>query len=60
LVVNARGATDWFVQYSDRMQETYGPGWWVGPRYTRRGVRTLGVLVLFLGAMFINAGASGS
>jgi hypothetical protein len=50
LILNIRGATDWFVEYGRSQRQVQGR---LAVQWTSRGVRAIGVVVLFLGAMFL-------
>lgn len=54
LTFNLRGATDWWLSYSQRQREWFGRS--IGPTYTRSWARLLGLITVGFGAMFIVTG----
>jgi hypothetical protein len=54
LMLDYRGAADWWVDYTERQREIFGRFW--GPRYTKRGARQLGLFTVAFGLVFVAVG----
>lgn len=51
LLLDIRGATDWWIDYATRQRSMFGRGW--GPRYDRESTRWLGACTALVGVLIV-------